>query len=229
MFPEDIFDGDKWILFMQFCGLITKTLLPLIIILLAVSSCKRNGSLESTEVDVQSTLFDESGWRRMACGLYQDSTGEIGYAPHQVTANVSSDLLEDCPIVFLTYIGSSGEKKLGSVVDTSSFEQVGGGFFKDKSNIYLHYDMCDGGYFNIFAEDTSTFKVLGCCYAFYKSKIYHSRNGLMNADAETFRTTVDLGPVAKDQHGYFSFEERISADALRKELGQKLFTKLEQL
>ncbi len=214
---------------MQFCGLFTKTLLPLIIILLAVSSCKRNSSLESTEVDVLSTLFDESGWRRMACGLYQDSTGEIGYASHQGTANVSPKFLEDCPIVFLTYIGSSGEKKLGSVVDTSSFEEVGGGFFKDQSNIYLHYDMCDGGYFNIFAEDTSAFKVLGCCYAFYQSKIYHSRNGLMDADAETFRTRLEFGPIAKDKNGYFYFEEQITAKELKREVGKELFKKLEQL
>lgn len=151
-------------------------------------------------------------WKKLKCGLYLSPEGVLGFASDPEIANISSSELESerCPNVFLTTIGSEHKVTLSSVIDTNTFEAIGAAFYKDKSNIYNYYAMCDGGYLNIFANDTTDFKILGSCYASYKNKIYHSRNGLVNADASSFRTSSAIGPYAKDKNGYFSSEERVS-------------------
>lgn len=172
------------------------------------------------------------GWRKLKCGLYINSEGEIGFPSRPDYVFKEQELKgEDkiCPNVFLTTIGSEGKLKLSSIIDTNTFEMLGAGFFKDKSNIYNYYAMCDGGYLNVWANDTSDFKILGCCYASYKKKIYHSRSGLMDADTESFRTSDELGPAAKDKNGFFSIDEKIAEEKLRNEMGDDLFEKLKAL
>lgn len=179
--------------------------------------------------DNQETLTKSSSdWKKLSCGLFISSMGELGFASLPKLANIPLTQIksEECPNVFITTLGSDHTKKLSDIIDTNTFVELGAGYFKDRNNIYNHYAMCDGGYLNIFSTDTATFKVLGCCYASYKNKIYHSRNGLMNADAKTFKTSYEIGPAAKDKNGFFSFEEKTTEEQLKLNLGDSLFKKL---
>lgn len=187
---------------------------------------------KSSSQDNQETLTkNASDWKKLSCGLFLSPTGELGFASLPGRANIPLSQLksEECPNVFITTLGSNSAKKLSAVIDTTTFEALGAGYFKDRNNIYTHYAMCDGGYLNIFSTDTASFKVLGCCYASYKNKIYHSRNGLMDADAKSFKTSYAIGPAAKDKNGFFSFEEKTTEEQLRLDLGDALFEKLKAL
>jgi hypothetical protein len=173
----------------------------------------------------------KSDWIQLKGRLYLSPTDELGFASIPERANVPrSELVgEQCENVFLNTIGSQHEIKLSAVIDTATFEELGADFYKDKNNVYHYYAMCDGGYLNVFAKDTSTFKVLGCCYASYKSEIFHSRSGRMDADPETFKTSSELGPMAKDKNGYFQFEERVSEEELLESSGEENLEKLKRL
>lgn len=172
-----------------------------------------------------------SDWKKLKCGLFINPEGELGFASDPEIVNIPSSELksERCPNAFITNIGSNHQLKLKAVIDTCTFERMSAEYFKDKSNIYQYYAMCEGGYLTIFANDTATFKLLGSCYAIYENKIYHARNGLMDADTESFKTSLEIGPAAKDKNGFFAFDERVSEEQLRKELGNTLFEKLKSL
>ncbi len=191
--------------------------------LISLSGCSQS--------DPSTQKESTSDWEKLNCGLFLSPTGELGFASDPEIANVPTSELtsERCANVFLTTLGSEGKVKLSSVIDTSTFEILGAGFYKDKHNIYNHYAMCDGGYLNIFAKDTATFKLLGRSYAFYQDTIYHCRSGQLNADAATFKTSNEIGPAGKDKNGYFSFEKRVSEKELRQEIGDELFEKLKGL
>lgn len=194
-----------------------------ILALISLSGCSQSNS----SINKEST----SDWKKLNCGLFLSPTGELGFASEPEIANIPSSELksERCTNVFLKTLGSDGKVKLSSVIDTSTFEELGASFYKDKHNIYNYYAMCDGGYLHIFAKDTATFKTLGCCYASYKDTIYHSRNGTLKADATTFKTSDEIGPAGKDKNSYFSFENRVSEEELRQEMGDELFEKLKGL
>ena len=191
--------------------------------LFGISGCSQSNHGASEE--------NQPGWKKLKCGLFLSPEGELGFASDPEIVNIPSSELrsERCPNVFITTLGSEHKLKLSSVVDTATFEALGAEFFKDRSKVYNYYAMCEGGYLSIFANDVETFEVLGCCYARYKNKIYHSRNGLMEADAGSFRTSSELGPYAKDKNGYFAFEGRTSEKQLRKDLGDRSFEKLKAL
>lgn len=170
-------------------------------------------------------------WIRLTCGLYLSPDGVLGFASRPEIANIPNTQLksEECANVFITHIGSEGRLSLKSVVDTNTFESLGANFYRDKSNIYNHYEMCDRGYLNIFSEDTSSFKVLGSCYAVHHSKVYHFRSGLIDADPVSFKTSNDLGQLAKDKYGFFAFGERISEEQLIQDAGQEMYRRLKNL
>lgn len=194
-----------------------------ILALISLSGCGQSNSSINKE--------PTSDWKKLNCGLFLSPTGELGFASDPEIANIPSSELtsERCANVFLTTLGSEGKVKLSSVIDTSTFEILGAGFYKDKHNIYNYYAMCDGGYLNIFAKDTATFKILSNSYSIYKDTIYHCRSGQLNADATTFKTSNEIGPAGKDKNGYFSFEKQVSEEELRQEMGNKLFEKLKGL
>ncbi len=167
-------------------------------------------------------------WRKMSCGLFMGPNGEIGFPSAPGIANIPRQAIKSelCACNFLEYIGSQQAALIADVVDTVTFQHLGSSFYKDKNHIYNYYAMCEGGYLNIFADDTSGFEMLGTCYARYQSKIYNDRNGRLNADSETFKC---IGCIAKDKNGYFEFDERIDAEILKNNVGEERFEKLESL
>lgn len=169
-------------------------------------------------------------WRQISERLYMDTNGNLGFATEPEIAGIQRTALEGerCANVFLTHLGSDGKQSLRSVIDTATFVELGASFFKDKHSIYHYYAMCEGGYLRIFSKDTSNFRVLNTCYVQHDTVIYHSRNGRLDADYESFVPSEKFGCVAKDQSGYFRYEERVTREALISEMGIENFTKLEE-
>ncbi len=203
------------------------------LIISGLLSCNlQNNSNVNNEEAKEATALFEQEWKELRCGLYLNATGELGFSTESEIAFVPQNELdpERCPNVFITTFGDYDDStQLKELIDTATFEALGADFYKDKNRIYSHYAMCDGGYFRIFSEDTTSFKVLGNSYAKFKSKIYHFRNGELNADPESFRACEEIGPIAKDKNGYFSFYERISEEQLKKDLGEEQFKRLKAL
>jgi hypothetical protein len=174
---------------------------------------------------------EKAGWRKLECGLYTSPDGEIGFPSDAEVAHDPSLTIgnERCKNAFITHFGAEQKQSLRSVVDTNTFVSLGANFYKDKSNIYTHYEICEGGYLHIFSNDTASFRVLGNCYAVHKSQIYHHRKGWMDADAASFKTSLELGQLAKDKDGFFSFGERIGEEQLGAEAGEKILRQLKDL
>ncbi len=172
-----------------------------------------------------------SDWRKMECGLFMSPDGKLGFATDPDIANVPRSELEGerCENVFLTTFGWDTKQLLSSVIDTATFELLSGSFSRDKGHIYHYYAMCEGGYLNLFADDTSSFRLIGNCYAFFQGHIYHERNGLMDADAETFQVLPKFSCIAKDKNGYFEYNERVSEEELRNQIGEERFEELKNL
>lgn len=191
--------------------------------LLVITGCIQAGNKVPSE--------KPAAWKKLKCGLFLSPEGELGFASDPEIANVDKSTLapERCENVFITYLGTDHQEKLGDVIDTNSFEALGAGFFKDRSNIYSYYAMCDGGYLNVFSEDTTSFRMLGSRYAAYQSNIYHHRTGLLTCDPGTFKTSAEMGQLAKDKHGFFAFGERISEEQLKADAGEKMVERLKQL
>jgi len=171
-------------------------------------------------------------WQKLRCGLYLHANGDIGFptAPHIVF--VPPEELEGeramCPNKFLTMLKDRNQKPLKQVVDTTTFTSLGAHFYKDKSHLYFHFSTCDGGYLKIFANDTTSFSVINGLYVRYKSNIYYNRLGQIKADAKTFQGSKEFAHIGKDKQGFFSFGKRISAKALEKDMGKKLFRRLKE-
>jgi hypothetical protein len=192
-----------------------KTYLLLLVMLL--SSCMLKPIRQQTTKD----------WTTLKGGLYLSPNGELGFASDPEIANVDKSELEGerCPNVFISTFGYDQPTRLSELIDTATFEDLGASFYQDKSRIYNYYAMCDGGYFNIFSEDTDSFSVISPQYAQYKNEIYHFRTGHIAVDIASFILLSEYG-LAKDKDGYISLGERISEADLEAEIGSASFKKL---
>ncbi len=102
------------------------------------------------------------------------------------------------------------------VIDTNSFQLLGSGFYRDNSHIYHHYDMCDGGYLHIFSDRPNVLQVLNSCYAKDDKNIYFAHHGsTIEVDYNTFKTSDELGCLAKDKFSYIQFGERMTEEDLK--------------
>jgi|GEM_PF-2873928 len=174
---------------------------------------------------------NQTAWRKLQCGLYINSEGKIAF-PSDAELAESPSLTtgtERCKNVFITHVGTDQKQSINSVVDTNSFASLGANYYQDRSNIYSYHPMCDGGYLYIFSNDTATFRVLGDCYASHKLQIFHFQKGLVDADFATFETSKNLGQLAKDKNGFFSFGDRIAEEKLKSEIDEKLLNQLKSL
>ncbi|MFT5777322.1 MAG: hypothetical protein ACI837_000254 [Crocinitomicaceae bacterium] len=178
------------------------------------------------------TVEVKKGWRETKSGLFVNEKGDIAFATDaEIAFTPKEDLeAERCPNNFLTTFGTEEDKtQLKREVDTLTFEEIGADFYKDKNHIYSHYAMCDGGYFRIFSDDTTGFKLLGNRYAKHQSTIYYGRTGAIDADAGTFKVLEGNSQVAKDMYGYFALGESIAEEELKEDIGEAQFEKLENL
>lgn len=175
---------------------------------------------------------DSTDWRELKYGLFMSPGGVIGYASNPALANFKRSELqgERCANRFITFVNDGDDTlSLSAVIDTATFEMLGTScFYRDKNRIYNYYAMCEGGYLTVFGNEPKGIKVMGS-YAAYKGKIYHDRNGLMDADYKTFRTSDEVGPSAKDKNGYFMFEDRVTEEEIRNSLPAEMFAKLKEL
>lgn len=198
-----------------------KLILQISVFILFISCSASNGIVNSGK---------HEPWRQINNSLYIDTNGSLGFATDPSIVNIPRSELEGerCANVFLTTIGSQGEQSLNEIIDTSTFIELGASFYMDKNHIYNYYAMCEGGYLNIFSRDTSNFKILSSCYASHDSTIYHHRNGPLDADFESFVVSSEFSCTAKDKNGYFRYDDRISNEELKSEMGQEAFSKLEE-
>jgi hypothetical protein len=155
-------------------------------------------------------------WKPLKEGLYISKNGDIGFKTVEMTEEgVSIDH-------YLKQLCCDGIK-LKSVIDTASFEFMGSSFYRDKNNVYTHYDMADGGNFWIVGADVKTFEILGNCYARDKNHIYGERAMVMDSvDYASFRTSKAVGCFAKDKKGYLFWDERMTPEELLDESGDSL-------
>lgn len=196
----------------------------ILLIICSFFSCCSGERQESVRLSEKHTAHvpDSSDWRKMTCGLFMSPEGELGFASNPEIANFNdaeliaySKKTELCENQFLTTFGHEGEVRLYAVIDTTTFESIGAGFFKDKNHIYSHYEMCDGGYFKIFSSDTSSFRLLNAYYMSYKDEIYYYRwDKKIDADFKTFKVSNEFGMLAKDKNGFFDFGERVTEQEL---------------
>lgn len=201
----------------------------ILLIICSLFSCCPGERQEHVHLSEKHTAHvpDSSDWRKMACGLFMSPEGELGFASNPEIANFTnaeikaySKKREMCKNQFLTTFGHEGEVHLYTVIDTTTFESIDAGLFKDKNHIYSYYGMCDGGYFYIFSSDTSSFRLLSAYYMSYKGEIYYNPKGKIDADFKTFKVSksgkrsFDSGMLAKDKNGFFDFGESVTEQEL---------------
>jgi hypothetical protein len=188
-------------------------------IFLSCSIKEDNGLHQNEELDVKHTPTPND-WIEINDGLFVSPKGEIGFASNPLIANYTKQEIRElgkfeiCENRFLTTLRNDNEMKLKDVVDTNTFVNIGYCFYKDKNNIYQHYDMCDGGFLHIFSNDTSSFRSLNSNYISFKSEIYYFREGKIDADFETFKVSFDIEQLAMDKHGFFEFGKRVDEKEL---------------
>jgi hypothetical protein len=202
-----------------------------VILTLGVISCVQNDSSGDDIVSLEKAKLPNREWIKLKCGLFLKNDGVLAFAsrPDLVFTSQSKTDPDECPNVFITELGSyedSIRPNLKELVDTMTFQSVGADFYKDKNHIYMHYDMCDGGYLRIFSDDTASFRLLGGQYMVFKSNVYHYRAGRMDADAATFRVFKETGNIAKDKNGYFSFYERVTETEIKEGMDEEQFKRL---
>lgn len=195
---------------------------------IGISSC----SQPDKEVKETKKVKRSSDWRKLDCGLYMSPEGELGFPTVPEIANIPDSELgaETCENSFLTNFGYDQIAPLDSVIDTLTFESLGDNFYRDRSNIYHHYTICESGYLHIFVRDTATFRLLDNCYASYQSEIYQCRiGGPLDVDAATFRIITGYNHLAKDKDGFIEFGERISEEDLEEHMGKENWLKVKGL
>lgn len=148
----------------------------------------------------------ENKWKKLECGLFINSIGEIGFPSELEIATIPDSLLEpeQCPNTFITHLAFDSTL-LHKVIDTSTFAKLGATFYKDKNNIYFHYMMCDGGYLSLFKKNINKFQVLGDCYAKDSKTIYYRTSAeIENVDYNSFTSKKGWGAFAKDKNNYYA-------------------------
>lgn len=163
----------------------------------------------------------DSNWTHIKSNLFINNQGQIGFASDISVANVPRSELggETCANVFITTIGSDYTTSLNEVIDTATFETLGAEFYRDKNHLYHFYTMCEGGYLRIYSDDPSNFTLINDCYAQHFDAIYYARGSKLDADVSTFRASKRYNCLSRDKNGYFHYDERVSEEQLKEELG----------
>ncbi len=157
------------------------------------------------------------GWHKLSCGLWKDKSGNIAYKTQAVVCSDGQFLVD----TYISRLGFNEGTPLKDIVDTATFRELGGTYYKDNNHVYYTYPMSGGGSFNIFEEaDYDTFEMLSNCYAKDKNHIYEGRAQIVSdADYATFKTKAGLEAcIAQDKNGYFIWGERTNPDEIEDEL-----------
>lgn len=148
-----------------------------------------------------SEVWDE--WKELDCGLWINQNGLLALKTKRAKSDTSYT------VHYITRINWNDSTLLSDVIDTNSFQHLGGAFFKDRNHVYCHYTNSDGGYLYQWKTSPDSFEVLGDCYAKDSFRIYYERGSMDSVDYTSFQTVEGLGCIAKDQHGYIFWNERM--------------------
>lgn len=179
-------------------------------------SIKKTKCIEEIEKNYYSEIKEENekitksqNWKRLKCGLFINKDGEIGFEDQR---GLNEGMVS--VTYYLTKFGFNENPTLKSVIDTTTFRELGNTYYKDKNHIYHYYGMAHGGQFYIFDEvDYATFEILGDCYAKDKNNIYEMRAGKLDSiDYKTFKTIKNCGCFAKDKNGYYNWDSKIDKE-----------------
>ena len=159
---------------------------------------------------------DTQQWRELSCGLWINNDGDIGL---KTTRSTGEEKIIDC---YLTRTPLGDDTPLKMLVDTATFHDMGGSFYKDKNHIYNYFPMSDGGSFYPIDDyvDYSTFEVLGDgCFARDKEHIYTEKHlDIVDADYKTFHAIK--GCLAQDKNGFIFWTDRITEDEAQEYLNE---------
>lgn len=161
-------------------------------------------------------------WKKVGHLLYQNKEGDLAFLAHK---GMDPKKHEGVGEEYITHFGSRDTTQLKNIIDIESFEELGTDMYRDKNRIYFHYDMSDGGYFHIWTEDPADFRMMGN-YILYKDSVYYPRQGKVEADIKTFKTSKELGILAKDKNHFFMWGELISLEQLKEDVPESQVQKL---
>lgn len=165
-------------------------------------------------------------WKLLKCGLYINNKGELGFKNYYTIGEKALYLTR-----YSKRMNWDDGATLNSVIDTASFKQLSGSFYKDKNHIYQSYSMSGGTALWIFKEaDYKTFSILNEYYAKDKNHIYDYRNGIIDsADVKTFKV-LDDAPFAKDKKHLYNWSDIIDGDTVNEDSTVlEMIKKLKQL
>lgn len=164
---------------------------------------------------------DLLSYRRMACGLYMDSRGNILYKTYAPTGEKGKPLT-----VYLDHVFNADPKaaewvgvSMKFVVDTLSFEFLNGIFWRDKNHVYIWDPMSDGGYVSVLhVPEPQRFTPLkGTWYATCGNLVYFKSKVVKGADAATLNAFDKEGLTlyAYDKEHCYANGKRLPAREVR--------------
>ncbi|MCB0477131.1 MAG: DKNYY domain-containing protein [Crocinitomicaceae bacterium] len=164
-------------------------------------------------------------WKKVGHLLYLNKEGDLAFLAHE---GMNPDKHEGVGEDYITHFGWEDTTQLKNVIDIKSFKELNGNMYRDNNRIYFHYDMSDGGYFHIWTDDPADFKMMGN-YILYKDSVYYPRNGKVNADFQTFKSSDKLGILGKDKDHFFVFGDTVSLEQLKQDISEEQLKMLMEL
>lgn len=159
----------------------------------------------------------------LKCGLWANSNGDIAYkdkglAPPKENGELSEDIVDY--FIQKTYDGNDSindyEVELRNIVDTLSFQILGGWYFKDKNRVYLLNSMAYGGYWVVYnGADLDTFHILSdTAFACDKNYCFVVGRLIEVADPETFQVVPNNEHrlLSRDENHLYDFVDIVEED-----------------
>jgi hypothetical protein len=172
-------------------------------------------------------------YKRLRCGLYTNSIGDICYQTEQVYNENF-----DHRTAYITWIYNidkndsinGGLKEMKFVIDTATFRFISAFYWADKNNVYHFTPMSDGGTVCLIDEaDSKTFTPIGeDGYSKDKTNAYYRGQIMEGVDVKTinlFKTRENIEFAYDKSHiyeyGRMMTDKEIKAQHLEKYLKQK--------
>ena len=176
-------------------------------------------SLKEKSIDstIQKRSTEDPQYHFLKEDLFIDDSGNIAYRAYDKT--VPGDIRNK----FITTMHSdSGVTELRLVIDTATLEHLGDLYYRDKKNVYYHFPMMDGGFFDIIKEaDPKSIQIVGeSWYAKDKHHIFCRGSILQNADYKTFTTfpLINEGDtvrwLGKDKNHVYDSDDTLNQQTL---------------
>lgn len=189
-------------------------LIALLFILPFCNSEVKREKLKTPGNNTDSSKSDTIKFSSLKYNLYRDQLGNIGFKTID-----NSDPRN--PIDrFVTTVwdanpndsnNDGGKMEMKDVIDTASFVELEGIYYKDKNHFYVYNQMSDGGTFAVINNiDVKTFVVIHPLYAKDKNQIYYGSSIIKEADPKSFKPLLKAPDsltwyTAKDKNHFYYF------------------------